>query len=78
MLPLIRKLVVAFFLDELAFRRWLRGGLLALAGGGMAFAGDLADLIGAPGAVKTIKVASVVAGFIAGAMQSSAKAEVGK
>lgn len=72
MLPLIRKLLHSFFFDERAARRWLRGGLLAFAGGGLAFADQLSGLVGAPGAVKGIKIASVVAGFIAGAMQSSA------
>lgn len=75
MLPLLRRIFFAFFLDELAFRRWARGLLLAFAGGGLAFADSLAELIGAPDAVKAIKVASIVAGFAAGAMQSSAKAQ---
>lgn len=73
MIPLLKSLFIAFFMDPLAFRRWMRGGLLAVAGGGLAFAGDIGDLINAPGAVKGIKVVSVMAGFIAGAMQSSAK-----
>lgn len=73
MLPLLRSILHAFFQDELAFRRWARGLMLAFAGGGLAFAEQIASVIEAPGAVKKIKVASIVAGFIAGAMQSSAK-----
>jgi hypothetical protein len=73
-LPLIHRVFFAFFLDELAFRRWVRGGLMGFAAGGLAFADQLGGLLGAPDAVKAIKVASVVCGFIAGAIQSSAKA----
>jgi hypothetical protein len=73
MLPLIKRLIYAFFLDELAFRRWMRGGMLAFAGGGLAFADQIGALLNAPGAVKGVKIAAVVCGFIAGAMQSSAK-----
>jgi hypothetical protein len=73
MLPLLKHILYAFFLDELAFRRWMRGGMLALAGGGLAFADQIAALLGMPEAIRWIKIASIVAGFIAGAMQSSAK-----
>lgn len=76
MIPLLKHVFIAFFLDELAFRRWLRGGMLAIAGSGLAFADQIGALLDAPGAVKGIKIAAVVAGFIAGAMQSSAKPRV--
>jgi hypothetical protein len=73
MLPLLVRLIHAFFLDELAFRRWMRGGMLAFAGGGLAFSDQIAGVLGVPEAVRWIKVASIVSGFVAGAMQSSAK-----
>jgi hypothetical protein len=76
MLPLLLRLFRAFFCDELAFRRWLRGGLFAFAGGGLAFAGQIAEVIDQPSALKTIKVISVVCGFIAGSIQSSAAKRV--
>lgn len=73
MLPLLAHLFRAFFMDELAFRRWVRGGMLAFAGSGYAFAEQIAKEISAPGAVVKIKLLAIVCGFIAGAIQSSAK-----
>jgi hypothetical protein len=77
MIPLLKHVLYAFFLDELAFRRWVRGGMLALAGGGLAFADQVAGLLGMPEAIRWVKIASIAAGFIAGAMQSSAKKATG-
>jgi hypothetical protein len=70
MLPLFRRLFVAFFLDELAFRRWMRGGLFAFAGGGLAFAEQIAGILEVPNAVKWVKAASVVAVFVAGSSRA--------
>lgn len=67
MIPLIRRIFHALLWDELAARRWLRGGLLGFATGGLAFADQLAAIVAAPGAVKSIKVAAVVCAFV-GAM----------
>lgn len=60
--------VVAFLFDPLAFVRWMRGLMLAVAAGGVAFADQLAALVGAPGWVKAIKIAAIVCGFIAGSI----------
>lgn len=68
MITFLRRIFVAFLWDELAFTRWARGLMLMLAAGGMGFADQLAALIGAPGAVKTIKVAAVICGFLGGAI----------
>ena len=72
MIPLFWKLLHAFFLDERAFRRWLRGGLMAFAGGGIAFADQLGGVLGSPSVVKWIRVTAIFSGFVAGAIQSSA------
>lgn len=72
MLPLICKLLHAFFFDEKAARRWLRGGLMAFAAGGLAFADQLGSALGSPGIAKWLRVAAILAGFVAGAIQSSA------
>ena len=64
MFPLVKRIFHSFFLDEQAFTRWLRGGGVMLAVGGVAFADQLASVVGAPGAVKWIKIASMVAGFL--------------
>lgn len=68
MIPLLRSVIHALLWDAMAARRWLRGAMLAFSGGGLAFADNLAGIVGAPGAVKAIKVAAVVCGFVAGAI----------
>lgn len=68
MIPLVRRLFRALLWDELAVRRWLRGGALAFAAGGIAFADQLASIVGAPGAVRGIKIAAVICGFVGGAI----------
>ncbi len=64
MIPLIKELWNALLHDELKVRRWLRSLLMAFAGSGLAFADQMASAIGAPGAVKTIKIIAVICGFI--------------
>jgi hypothetical protein len=65
MIPLLKRLWYAVRYDELAVRRWGRALLMGLAGGGIAFADQLAAVLEAPGAVKAIKAAAVGAGFVA-------------
>ena len=64
MFPLVKRVFRSFFLDEQAFTRWVRGGGVMLAVGGVAFADQLAGIVGAPGAVKWIKVAAMACGFL--------------
>ena len=64
-MPLLRKVFDKFLNDEMAVRRWGRAALGAFATGGLAFGEQLAQLVEAPGAVKLIKLAAVVAGFLA-------------
>lgn len=70
MIPLIKSIAHAFLWDELAFTRWARGTMLGVSACGVAFADSLAAIVGdgSPGLIKTIKVASVVCGFLAGAI----------
>ena len=63
MKPLIKKLWNTLLNDEVMVRRWGRALLMALATGGMGFADQLAAVLGAP--VRWIKIAAVIAGFIA-------------
>jgi hypothetical protein len=71
-IPLLSDFFYAFFFDERAARRWLRGGLLAFAGTGLGFADQLGAALGSAGIAKWVRVAAIVSGFVAGAMQSSA------
>ena len=73
MITFFKKFLAAFLYDELAFTRWIRGGMLAVAGGGVAFADQLAGTIGAPGAVKIIKTTAIICGFMAGAITAGEK-----
>ena len=73
MIPLLKQ-----FWHDLAYSPekatlWARSLLMALAGGGLAFAGDLAQLGFSPPAVQRVKVASVVAAFLASAMKAGDK-----
>lgn len=63
MIPLFKHLADQLLHDELAVRRWSRALLMAIAGGGIAFADQLAAVLEAPGAVKAIKLLAVLAGF---------------
>lgn len=76
MIPLIRRLKTAFLYDELAVTRWLRGLVLLLGGGGIAFADQLAGILGegaSPGFIKGIRVASLVCLFAGGAITAGEK-----
>lgn len=73
MIPLIKRLVRAFLFDEGAVTGWIRGGMLMFAAGGIAFANEVAAIIEAPGAVKTIKLVAVACGFLAGAIRAGEK-----
>lgn len=71
MIPLLKRIVHALLWDELAAVRWLRGALLMFAAGGVAFADQLAAVLGeggSPGTVRAIKIAALVAGFLGGAV----------
>jgi hypothetical protein len=72
-IPLVRSIVYALLWDAAAVRRWLRGASIAFAVGGVAFADQLAGVIGAPGAVKTIKVVAALCAFIGGAISVGEK-----
>jgi hypothetical protein len=73
MIPLLKKLVYSLLWDELAAIRWLRGTLMTFAAGGIAFADQLADVLGMPTAVKVVKVTAIVCGFLAGAITAGQK-----
>jgi hypothetical protein len=65
MIPMLKNLWSRLLHDESAFRRWTRAALMGIAAGGIAFADQLDALLdGSGGLIKTIKVASVVAGFV--------------
>ena len=71
MIRLIKKLWNALLYDEVMVRRWGRALLMALATGGMGFSDQLAAVLGAP--VRWIKIAAVIAGFIAVAINLGEK-----
>ncbi len=60
MIPLIKKLWEALLHDEMAVRRWLRVVIMTIGGSGLSYADQISAAIGAPGAVKVIKVLSVI------------------
>lgn len=65
MWPALRNGVLKILFDETAFLRWSRSAIMAAAFGGMSFADQVAEALGAPGAVKTIKVVSVACAGLA-------------
>jgi hypothetical protein len=73
MIPLLKKLIDVFLNDEVKVRRWLRACLMAFAGSGLAFADQMAGLLGNAGLTNKIKVAAVVAGFISVAINLGEK-----
>lgn len=60
MFPALKHFLTAFFTDETSFIRGVRAIIAALALGGMGYAQEVSDALGAPGAVKTIKTISLV------------------
>lgn len=64
MLTLLKRLWRKLLYDEMAVRRWVRAGLMGLAAGGIGFADQMAGLIDAPGAVRTIKLVAAAAAFL--------------
>lgn len=68
MITFFQRIAIAFLWDELAFVRWMRGLMFTFAGGGVAFADQIADIFGAPGAVKAIKLVAVLCMFLAGSI----------
>lgn len=73
MIPLIKRLLYKFLFDEGAVTGWIRGAMLTFGAGGIAFADQVADIIGAPGAVKTIKLLAVGCAFVGGAIRAGEK-----
>ncbi|MEM2161033.1 MAG: hypothetical protein QXN55_08780 [Candidatus Nitrosotenuis sp.] len=73
MIPLIKKLAKALLYDELTFVRWARGIAIGMSAGGVAFADQLAEAIGAPGAVKTIKITAAICGLAGGMITAGQK-----
>ena len=71
MIPFFKKFFDALMNDELAFRRWMRALLMAVAGSGMMWADQLAEIIAAP--VKWLKVTAVICGAIAVAINLGEK-----
>ena len=67
MIPLVRHLVDQILHDELAVRRWGRTVLMTIGGSGIAFADQLAAVLGdgSPGTIKAIKVIAVVSAGLA-------------
>ncbi len=68
MIPLVRSILHALLWDPMAVRRWLRGLSVAFALGGVAFADQVADVLGHPTAGKTIKIIALALAFIGGAI----------
>jgi hypothetical protein len=71
MIPLLKGILHALLWDELAAVRWLRGALLMFAAGGVAFADQLAAVLGeagSAGTIRAIKIAALIAGFVGGAV----------
>jgi len=73
MIPLIKRLVMAFLFDEGAVTGWIRGAILMFSATGIAFADQIASDIEMPGAAKTIKLVAVICGFFAGAIRAGEK-----
>lgn len=65
MWPALRNGVLKILFDETAFLRWSRSAIMAAAFGGMSFADQVADAIGSPGAVRAVKIVSIVCAGLA-------------
>lgn len=68
MIPLVRSIFHALLWDPMAVRRWLRGMAVSFAVGGVAFADQIAAVLGSPGAAKTVKIVALALAFIGGAI----------
>lgn len=75
MITFIRRVFRAFFLDEQAFVRWMRGLGVTFAVGGVGFADEIAKVLNAPGYVRAIKIAALVCGFLGVANAAGQKNE---
>ncbi len=64
MIPLVRSIVHAMLWDPMAVRRWLRGLAVSFSLGGVAFADQVAAVLGTPGAAKTVKVVALALAFV--------------
>ena len=64
MIPLVRSIVHAMLWDPMAVRRWLRGLAVSFSLGGVAFADQVAEVLGTPGAAKTVKVVALALAFV--------------
>lgn len=67
MWPLLKTFFHELFFDEAAARRQFRSTMVTFAVSGIAFADQLAALVGLPSAVRVIKVLSCVCGFVGAA-----------
>ena len=60
MIPALRKFLHSLLFDETAFVRWVRAFILTVGASGLAYADQIASIIGAPTAVERVKKAAVV------------------
>ncbi len=62
-----------FLFDDQAFKRIMRPILITFGLSGVAFADQISSFINSPGAVRWIKLAALVCGFIGGAIKMGEK-----
>lgn len=69
MKTIIVKLLHALLYDELAVRRWVRGGCIALAVGGPTLINQMSDLLGgSTKLLQALKGLTILCGFVGGAI----------
>lgn len=68
MWPWLKHTWHSWWFNERYFKRYSRGGLMALATTGAAYADQLAEAIHAPKIVASVKVAAIVCSFVGGAI----------
>lgn len=73
MWPALKTFVNELLFDEQAARRKMRAALQTVAISGVGFANDLGDLIHRPDLIAHIKIAAVIAGFLAGGISVGEK-----
>jgi hypothetical protein len=73
MKPLLTHLLDKLLNDEMFVRRWLRAGLFTVAGTGFAFADQIGALVAEPALVKWLKIAAVLSGGVAAAINLGEK-----